>query len=92
MTVVIQIGNSDDKLKQSEWSEFVEAVENCILITTDRIHFHGLSPGDALWQNACWVADTDDVDKLRMRLVELAVRFRQDSIALTVGETEMVKP
>jgi hypothetical protein len=90
MTVVIQIGNSDDKLKQSEWSEFVEAVENCILITTDRIHFHTLTP---IYRNlACWVADTDDVDKLRTLLAELAVRFRQDSIALTVGETEMVKP
>lgn len=99
-TVVIQIGNSDDKLTQQEWSEFVSDVQD-LLITeyNSQIHFHGVSVGSAPWQNACWVIDASKewigepaiVTMLRDELAALAKKYRQDNIAMTVGETEFVE-
>jgi hypothetical protein len=96
---VITIGNSDDKLKQAEWSQFVSDVQDMVIYWHYPIYFHGLSVGSAPWQNACWVLDARDlvgetnaVHILQTELAKLAKRYKQDSIALTLGNTEMVKP
>jgi hypothetical protein len=95
---VITIGNSDDKLKQAEWSQFVSAMADLVMRWRMPIHFHGCSVGSAPWQNACWVVDIKNLDHpdhlsaLRYALSEIAETWRQDSIALTLGNTEMVKP
>lgn len=91
-TVVIQIGNTDNKLTQSEWSRFVHAV-NCNLadLRLDAsVHFRGSPPGDAPWQNYCWVLTAESLNDLQGRLGRLAHAFHQESIALTVGDTEFV--
>lgn len=97
-TAVIQIGNSDDKLTQADWSDFVSDVQDFIIGSGYPIHFHGLSISSAPWQNACWVLDTRNVfdkivaiDILRHELSRLANMYKQDSIALTLGDTEFVK-
>jgi hypothetical protein len=94
-TAVITIGNSDDKLTQKEWSEFVSDVQDFIMRWAVPIHFHGLSVGSAPWQNACWVIDIhllfDQADEIRNQLSFLASTYKQDSIALTIGSTEFVK-
>lgn len=92
-TYAVQIGNTDNKLTQQEWSDFVDAVERVILSKADMTHFNGGSAARAPWQNHCWVFDIlGPLDYLRRPLKELAMKYRQDSIAVTVGETEFVTP
>jgi len=88
-TVIVQIGNSDDKLGQKEWAAFCAAAE---WVIPGQIHFSGSSPGNANWQNHCWVSQVTDskLPELRNGLAVLCRRYKQDSIALTVGDTEFV--
>lgn len=95
--VVIQIGNSDDKLKQEEWSRFVSEVHDFVIRWSYPIYFHGTSMGSAPWQNACWVLDARNpvgevsaINILRHELGKLAKKYKQDSIALTLGNTELL--
>ena len=46
------------------------------------------------WQNACWVieAKENDLENLRHHLGNLVKKYRQDSIAFTVGVTEFLTP
>lgn len=90
-TVTIQIGNSDDKLTQKEWSCFVRDVrahiqENC------ETHFDGGSRGDARWQNHCWVVavPVDLIAALKVILFGIRRNYGQESVAFTVGETFFV--
>ena len=95
MTITLQIGNSDNKLTQVEWSEFVHEVGKTLEFLCGPIHFHGCSHGAARWQNAAWVAEIvspKNLDDVRTDLRIIARKFRQDSIALTTGNTEFVSP
>lgn len=92
MTVVIQIGNSDNKLTQNEWAHFCVAAQLAIAPNVIRLHFKGGSDWDAAWQNACWVCElgSNSIDKLKSELSTLCRQFSQDSIAITCGETEFI--
>lgn len=91
-TVIIQIGNTDNKLTQTEWAHFVEAIRRLVTDHARRIHFGGGSSYDDPWQNACWVAEVTDssIDAFRQALTETRNSFQQESVAFTVGETEFV--
>jgi len=91
-TLTVQIGNSDDKLTQREWSEFVAEVNNEMLSLCNVVHFSGRSDGGCSWQNACWVASATEGCYLSLRAVLMVIgrKYKQDSIALTVGKTEMI--
>ncbi len=91
MTVVVQIGNSDDKLTQREWVQFIMDTRS-LVNSLAQIHFSGGSSPTAVWQNYCIVAEARSLNDLRSRLADLATRYRQDSIALTLGKTEFVRP
>ena len=92
-TIIVQIGNSDNKLTQQEWSRFVENVDRIITQNADEIHFHACSEGSKPWQNACWVFDiqpnymVDTLNELNYSRRE----FEQDSISWTEGETIFIK-
>jgi len=91
-TAIIQIGNSDDKLTQKEWSEFCSELHHSI--SGNQIHFHGFSSGHESWQNGCWVFSTTEIaiEALRKHVLpSLCKEFKQDSIALTIGDTEFIK-
>ena len=92
ITAVIQIGNSDDKLSQFEWSEFCADLGH-IADGSEEIHYMGGSPSNAPWQNACWVISisTAALPDLRANLAGMAKDYGQESIALTVGDTEFVR-
>jgi hypothetical protein len=96
MTVTIQIGNSDNKLTQAEWSDFVKLVGDYIeRYVEDRaaeIHFFASSAGHDPWQNAAWiVAITDEHEpSLRADISTARRKFRQDSAAWTTGKTSFV--
>ena len=89
MTVFIQIGNSDDKLTQRQWSSFVaetrRAVEKYGMLIGE---WH--SRPDQPWQNACWmVNDLNPAERtwLKDGLSKLAHAFEQDSIAYSECES-----
>ena len=101
-TITIQIGNSDNKLTQQEWSNFILDINNLIylsIITTSNpfshrqpVYFTGGSEQSKPWQNYCWVFNTDQhvLNKIIPSLEEIKKTYRQDSIALTIGETRFI--
>ncbi len=90
MTVTIQIGNSDDKLSQAEWSEFVAQVRAAIMDQCNGVHFAGGSSNWERWQNFTWVIEITEVKRLQQMLRGLREHFRQDSVAWTEGKTHFL--
>ncbi len=103
-TVVIQVGNSDDKLTQVEWADFVRSVRRVIgdkvLAHGGVIHLEGFPPADARWQNACWIVNLPPsyndalmaAHALWQELAYMAVRYGQESAAWLEGKTRFVTP
>jgi hypothetical protein len=93
-TITVQIGNSDDKLTQNQWSDFVNKIDRAIQLAKARIHFMGGSYNDAPWQNFCWVfqlpEDNRESGSLFQHLKLIRKDFQQDSLAWTEGETLFV--
>ncbi len=58
-TVSILIGNTDNKLMQLEWSNFVMQTKDHIYQLAQRVHFFGAPPNWEVWQNACWVIEIE---------------------------------
>lgn len=94
MIVYVSVGNSDDRLSQLHWAEFVDEVADVLSDVEIELHGAWFSLPDARWQNACWCVEIDDRDAAdtKDRLAVLAERYQQDSIAWAVAETEFVKP
>ena len=91
MIVYISIGNSDDKLTQAQWCEFVQTVEESL----ESYPLHGVwfSRPDARWQNACWCAEIPAIaPDLRRELRQIAAEFNQDSITWAEARTEFLQP
>lgn len=90
-TVTIQIGNSDDKLSQVQWSSYVNAMRS-LIVQTGETHFAGGSNPDARWQNYCWVVNVPDeqLEILKSFVTDLRHSYFQTSVAVTVGETFFV--
>ena len=91
-TVTIQIGNSDDKLSQKEWVNFINETRQCAGKHCGQIHFDGASKFDSVWQNVCIVAEIYEIDKenLMNELRTIRKKYRQYAIAVTLGQTAMV--
>lgn len=89
-TVVIQIGNSDNKLTQEEWSQYVYDIQCAInKIKVDQ-HFFGGPPTWERWQNVCWVFTVNSFDSFYSDVETIRTNYKQDSIAMTVGDTEFI--
>lgn len=91
-TVTVQVGNSDDKLTQKLWHNFCEEMHTLVVDYTVEIHFSGSSNPTAPWQNACWVAEIQniDIEPFMQRVTSLRRRYNQASVALTFGETKFI--
>jgi hypothetical protein len=91
-TLVVQIGNSDNKLRQADWARFVQRTGAIIQEYAAIIHFFGGPENWATWQKVCWVFDCEEarIGNLKLRLAETRKEFLQDSAAVTQGETEFV--
>jgi len=91
-TVVVQIGNSDNKLRQADWARFVQRLGGIICEHSATIHFFGGPENWSTSQKVCWVFDGEEsrIVSLKIRLAEARKEFLQNSVAVTVGETEFV--
>ena len=91
-TAVVQIGNSDNKLKQGEWSHFCHAIAGLVADSFSEIHFSGGSDWNAPWQNACWCGSIDilNVESFKQRLALIREYWNQDSVAVVIGDTQFV--
>lgn len=93
ITVYISIGNSDDKLSQKDWAEFIASVGDDI--NKDAVAIHGLwfSQPASPFQNACWCIEVapEAAQRLRGFLSRAALAYGQDSIAWAVADTEFIK-
>lgn len=91
-TITIQIGNSDDRLAQTKWSQFVKAVGYWVHALSKEVHFFGTSNGDSVYQNCCWVCVMDDgpMQILREHLLEIKSVYLQDSISWIEGTAEFI--
>lgn len=93
ITLTILIGNSDDKLTQREWAEYAGEVNSVVHDYQQSTHFNG-SPGTTSpFQNYAWVIGCrkDDYEDLVEELRDTARGYRQDSVAVVVGQAVMVK-
>lgn len=88
----IAIGNSDNKLTQQEWANYVQRVRSIVDTFALVTHFFGGSSTWERWQNVCWLIDIDDSDLAALKQILKQAReyYRQDSVAIVVGETEFV--
>lgn len=92
MIFVIQIGNSDNKLTQSEWSHYVHTIAHYIKVYGIETYFFSPSPGDCPWQNACWVVSVSEREKddFEESLVSVRKSYQQDPIAVIVGDVRKI--
>jgi len=91
-TVTLQIGNSDDKLGQQEWSRFIKDIDHAVRGNNAEVHFWGPSNGDEPWQNAAWIFNCRDYDlkQIKKECTSIRERYYQESVAITTGETEFI--
>lgn len=88
-TISILIGNSDDKLSQKQWAEFVGNIEYWVKKFCSNIHFSGGSANNLPWQNYCIVFEVEK-DKeiwIKENIIELKQKYNQNSIAWIDGQT-----
>ena len=92
-TLIIQIGNSDNKLTQYLWSEYISAVQKLLVFYDTQMHFNGFSNPDSQYQTATWVIDYPSkiiIEKLYLEFINIRKYYNQDSMAITVGFTEFI--
>jgi hypothetical protein len=91
ITVYASIGNSDDKLSQARWSQFVRAFRDCMGRGATEVYGDWLSTPDSSYQNACVAVATETPLVLKAALAMLAKEYDQDSIAWAeVAKTEFI--
>lgn len=93
MTVLVSIGNSDDRLTQREWAAYHEDVDRLVRRNADIVHGAWVSLPTAPWQNAAWAFDLANglaATSLRVSLRLVAEEYRQESIAWMQGYTEFL--
>ena len=90
--ICIQIGNTDNKLTQQEWSKFISAMTG-IVEGFGIIHFAGGSSAEKPFQNYCICASEVRAEHLAELLNLLSKRrgaYYQDSIAVLTGNTKFI--
>jgi hypothetical protein len=92
MTVTVQLGNTDNKLTQQEWSSFITSVRVCLTAFNVTTHFQGGTREDAPYQNFCIVfnAKPETLPTLKHQVCMVGASFRQNSVAWTEGVTEFI--
>jgi hypothetical protein len=99
MNILISIGNSDDKLTQREWVNYINDIRDALKEREELglliIHGEWFSAPDSPWQNANWCVEAavhanQHLNGLRAALTMIRKLYRQDSIAWTQGPVELI--
>lgn len=85
-TLIIQIGNSDNKLTQVEWSNFVRDIKECL--SGFIMHFSGGSANNEPYQNYCFIIECSAFPEDSIKTIR--ERYKQDSVAVTFGKTKFI--
>jgi hypothetical protein len=98
----ISLGNSDDKLTQREWADFIAITREFLTGNPGsslggkfwQVHGEWYSRPDHPWQNAnfCVEINVEDEQYLLDQMYVLAETCRQDSIAVVIGHPVFVGP
>lgn len=96
--VYVSIGNSDDKLSQSEWAVFLGSVREVLRRHASAVHGEWYSAPDAGYQNACFCVEFSSASDLAVKVgvVQMSLErtrqdYQQDSVAWAVAEqTEFI--
>ena len=92
MIVYISIGNSDDKLTQLEWCNYVVEM-TARVAAIGHVHGQWVSNSVSAYQNACWCVEFtthSQIAEAREITTEIRQKYRQDSVAWAVAETEFI--
>ncbi len=94
ITAYVSIGNTDGKLSHAEWSNFYDFTSELLTdvgLTTQVFGAWHSLPATP-YVNACWAVQIPavHVDSVKGALRVLARKFRQDTIAFAVAETEFL--
>lgn len=90
-TVYASIGNSDDKLSQSSWSNYLHSFRECMAKFAVQVYGDWTSEPSSSYQNACIAIATETPLTLKAALTLLREGYEQDSVAwAVVGETEFI--
>jgi hypothetical protein len=93
MIIYLSVGNSDDKLTQIEWANFITRIRADIVNAAHRVHGQWFSAPDSTWQNACWClefASEAEMKIARETIITIRRQYRQDSVAWATAETEFI--
>ncbi|MCU1687848.1 MAG: hypothetical protein JWQ81_8587 [Amycolatopsis sp.] len=93
ITVYVSIGNSDDKLTQRSWYDFVRDYRRAMHSHAKQVYGEWYSASDSEYQNACMAVavPADWVGALRCQLTKMRTYYDQDSVAwAVVAETELI--
>lgn len=93
ITVYASIGNSDDKLTQAEWAEYIAGFIATIDHYADRIHGQWFSAPDSPFQNSCvcFEIEPDKKRGLAPELMKLVADYGQESIAWAEATTAFIR-
>lgn len=91
-TITILVGNSDNRLTQSDWTRFCRDVTQLVESKSLTKQFAAPSIGWHTFQNACWVITIDEtlVAEFKKWITEIRKHYLQDSVAIVVGDTEFI--
>ena len=93
INVAILIGNSDDRLTQAQWANYVNTMRHQISRHVEEIHCESLTASDSSRQSACFVVSTMNTASksgLRSAVIQVRRQFNQDSVAWLEGKTELI--
>jgi hypothetical protein len=89
MYVTVSIGNTDNKLTQQEWNNFVTEIQDVIMLLDElQIRFFGGASNWEPWQNVAWILEgsASDIEHLHDAVKSIRRRYDQDSAFMLFGQ------
>lgn len=90
--LVVIIGNSDNKLTQQEWSEFVYKLKELVDRYSIQTYFFGAPGNYDPWQNVAWSFKIriSRIDAFKSALVFLREKYKQESVAFMESKFNLI--
>jgi hypothetical protein len=89
MNMALSIGNTDNKLTQAQWSDFVGELVEAIFFAGAKVHFFGGSATWSPWQNVAWILEVKN-DDLQAEVTRIRKKYDQESAFVLSGHGEFV--